>query len=424
MRVRTDVLLILLLALAVGLGVLLNTIGARPNREPQDTRTSTFVTNPDGSQAIYETLAELGVPVKRRRTALFSLADERTPTAVLAVIAPRDELLPEELAEVVRYVAQGGTVVAAGEGGGITACAGFESPRADSGWVSDGRFGRSGRQYRVHARSGYDLPATRRVLVPWKPPEDFPRAALRYRRMAGCDSLAVATADTLVATLDGRAVALDLRYARHAGGLAGRMILVAEPSYFRNRAWRETEVAYLLVPLLVPRQRGAVVWDEYHQGFEQGSGTNAAIADWLRRSPAGWALLQIGAVVLVALAVRAVRFGPALAVVERRRRSPLEHVDALAAGLEGAGGAATAVDLVVSGLRRRLSRTGQPLTGDVAPWLSTLELALPTPRGRAAARELQRLRREPGGPERLLAAAQAVEDVWQDLRPRSNPAAS
>src|SRR2546430_12202492 len=33
---------------------------------------------------------------------------------------------------------------------------------------------------------------------------------------------------------------------------------------------------------------------------------------------------------LVALAVAAVRFGPARSAIERRRRSPLEHVEALA----------------------------------------------------------------------------------------------
>src|SRR5438034_6802331 len=57
----------------------------------------------------------------------------------------------------------------------------------------------------------------------------------------------------------------------------------------------------------------------------------------------GWAILQLLGVALVALAVAAVRFGPARSVIERRRRSPLEHEEALAAGLEGAGGVDTAV---------------------------------------------------------------------------------
>jgi len=181
-----------------------------------------------------------------------------------------------------------------------------------------------------------------------------------------------------------------------------------------------------MVPLLAPSpgRRGPLVWDEYHQGFAAATGATAVLWAWLWRSPAGWAILQLAAVALVWLAVTAVRFGPAQAVIERRRRSPLEHVDALAIGLEGANGTDTAVDLILSGLRRRLSRSGQVGGGNVASWLAALELALPTARGRAAARLLQRLRRGTGGAERVLAAAQAVEDVWQDLRAVPIPAPS
>jgi len=126
----------------------------------------------------------------------------------------------------------------------------------------------------------------------------------------------------------------------------------------------------------------------------------------------------------VALAAAAVRFGPALTVIERRRRSPLEHLEALAAGLEGAAGVETAVGLIVSGLRRRLSRGGYAPSGDPRQWLLALELATPTPRGRAAVRRLQQIITHPGGPERVLAAAQAVEDVWEELHPRMTRAVS
>src|SRR5207244_4815916 len=134
------------------------------------------------------------------------------------------------------------------------------------------------------------------------------------------------------------------------------------------------------------------------------------------------ARLQLLGVALVALAVTAVRFGPARSVIERRRRSPLEHVAALAAGLEGAGGVDTAVGLAVSGLRRRLGRVGLPPAGAEGAWLAALELALPTPAGRDAVRRLQRTISQRGGPERALAAAQAVEDVWEELRPRTTRA--
>jgi len=128
--------------------------------------------------------------------------------------------------------------------------------------------------------------------------------------------------------------------------------------------------------------------------------------------------------VVVGLAMAAVRFGPAQQVIERRRRSPLEHLEALAAGLEGAAGVETAVDLTVSGLRRRLGRAGVPRAAQMGSWLAGLELALATPAGRDAVRRLQRIVTQPGGPERALAAAQAVEDVWEELRPSPTRATS
>src|SRR5256885_12579183 len=134
--------------------------------------------------------------------------------------------------------------------------------------------------------------------------------------------------------------------------------------------------------------------------------------------PGGWALLQLVAVGLVGLAVAAVRFGPARPVLERRRRSPLEHLEALAAGLEGAVGVDTSIGLTVAGLRRRLGRAGVLHPDEQRAWLAALELAPPPAPGRNAVRRLQRIITEPGGPERALAAAQAVEDVWEELRPQ------
>jgi len=148
------------------------------------------------------------------------------------------------------------------------------------------------------------------------------------------------------------------------------------------------------------------------------------VSDRLARPPAGWALRQLAAVGLVALAVAAVRFGPARSVIDRRRRSPLEHVEALAVSLQGAGGVDTAVALIVAGLRRRLGRAGVIQPGEQRAWLSALELALPTTRARDAVRRLQQAETQPGGAERALVAAQALEDVWEELRPQTMHAAS
>jgi len=82
----------------------------------------------------------------------------------------------------------------------------------------------------------------------------------------------------------------------------------------------------------------------------------------------------------------------------------------------------TAVGLTVSGLPPAAGAGRLLPAGAERAWLAALELALPTPAGRNAVRRLQRTINQPGGPERALAAAQAVEDVWEELRPRTTRA--
>jgi len=78
----------------------------------------------------------------------------------------------------------------------------------------------------------------------------------------------------------------------------------------------------------------------------------------------------------------------------------------------------------VAGLRRRLGRAGVLRLDEQRAWLSTLELALPTTRARDAVRRLQQAETQPGGAERALVAAQALEDVWEELRPQTTRAGS
>ncbi len=428
MSYRTEIGLVVLLAAALLLAILAG--GGRRPFTSTDEPVSTFRTGPAGGRAPYDVLARLGVPVERRRIPLFDLARQvRRRPAVLAVVSPERWLAPAEREAVARYAASGGVLVAVGDAGGLTECLGWEIALPDSA----DRVRRDSAP--IDAPPGiYHLPPVTRVLRPLgtdttdegdKRVTELrrlgrPGAGRRMMRELGeCTAAVRIGIDTVLATTGREPVVLRLRF---RGG--GRALLVSDDAYFRNAAWRSSDVPIVLVPLLVPVPRGRVSWDEYHHGYgEQGTLATAVIA-WVARSPMGWALVQLAAVALIWLAVRAVRFGPARAVVERRRRSPLEHLEALAAGLEGASGVEAAVALTVSGLRRRLSRTGQPARGDSSQWLASLELALPGMRGRQAARRLQDILTKPGGAERVLAAAQAVEDVWEELRPRATPAGS
>src|SRR5258706_502741 len=269
---RLEIAAATLLAAAIGLA--LWAANRKPAGEEFDLRTSTYLSGPSGSKALHEILVGLGRLSERRRTSLATLATERAHRpAVLVLLDPFIPLEVSELEQVVRYVRGGGAVVAAGDGAGVTACAGWRT---------------------------------------------------------------------------------------HSGGLGFQDSIGVRA--------RETDVR---LPLLTPRPErpGRVVWDEYHQGFGAENQVSSAgrTWSWLRSSPAGWAILQLMAVALAWLAMTAVRFGPALSVIERRRRSPLEHVEALGAGLESAAAADTAVQRLALGLRRRLSRTGHLGSGDVVP---------------------------------------------------------
>lgn len=414
---RPELALVALFALAVAVAIvagLRNALGGDEGEPP-----SAFLAGPDGAKGVYEVLQRLGRPVERRRTPLYDLTRARRPPALLVVLDPSEDLTAAELEQVVRFVRAGGAVLAAGDGGGITHCTGWH---ARTGFLK----GYPGDSQTVQQpNSDLELPPVTAVLRPLDSLLSAQGVATRrlvrraLDRESGCSGLAVAAQDTLLRTERGKPVILRLRY---PGG--GMVTLAADPGYFRNRAWRTTDVPYFAIPLLTPAKRGRVTWDEYHQGFGRGGSLEGAVLDWLTRTPAGWALLQLAGVGLVALAVSAVRFGPARSVIDRRRRSPLEHVDALAVSLQRAGGVDTAVALIVAGLRRRLGRAGVVRLDEQRAWLNALELTLPTTRARDAVRRLQQAETQPGGAERALAAAQALEDVWEELRPQTTRAAS
>jgi len=417
---RPELALVALFLVAVAVAIvagLRNTLGGAEGGPA-----SAFLTGPDGAKAVYDVLQRLGRPVGRRRTPLYDLTRARRPPALLVVLDPPDDLTAAELEQVVRYVRSGGTVLAAGDGGGITRCTGWDAHTAFlRGYGGDS-------QPVQQPVSALELPPVTVVLRPLdsllavQDGDTRRRVRRSLDRESGCSGLAVPAQDTLLRTEHGKPVILRLRY---PGG--GMVTLAADPGYFRNRAWRTTDVPSFAVPLLTPatgRGRGRVTWDEYHQGFGSRGSLEGAVLDWLARTPGGWALLQLIAVSLVALAVSAVRFGPARSVIDRRRRSPLEHVEALAVSLQGAGGVDTAVGLIVAGLRRRLGRAGVVRLDEQRAWLSRLELALPTTRARDAVRRLQQAETQPGGAERALVAAQALEDVWEELRPQTTRAGS
>jgi hypothetical protein len=126
---------------------------------------------------------------------------------------------------------------------------------------------------------------------------------------------------------------------------------------------------------------------------------------------------QLAAVGMVALLASGVRFGPVRSAIERRRRSPMEHVRALATALAAARGHDVAVRLMVQGLRRRLSRGGRAPGTDLESWLDGLAPSVRSPRGRDALEALKAALGTPPDAASVLAAGNAVETLWEELKP-------
>jgi hypothetical protein len=279
---------------------------------------------------------------------------------------------------------------------------------------------------------GYDVrPRQRDSLELARPPgaerRPFPRARAVLARRASavavdstdaadgapvtCTAPAAGTVDTLLRTTGGRPVVL-----RAALDDGRTVTLVADDRLFANRALRESGAGPFALGLVVPRYRRVIV-DEYHHGFDASRSLSGATWDWTLRSPWGWAVLQLAGAGVLALLAGGVRFGPIRSVIERRRRSPLEHVRALATALAAARGHDVAVRLIVQGLRRRLARAGRVGRGEIGPWLDELATSVRTPRGREALAALATITRRPATAPDVLHAAHAVETLWEELTP-------
>jgi hypothetical protein len=76
-----------------------------------------------------------------------------------------------------------------------------------------------------------------------------------------------------------------------------------------------------------------------------------------------------------------------------------------------------AVRLMIQGLRRRLSRGGRPVTADLDAWLESLGPSVRSARGREALHTLTTSRRTPADAASVLAAGNAVETLWEELKP-------
>ncbi len=145
----------------------------------------------------------------------------------------------------------------------------------------------------------------------------------------------------------------------------GRVVASADADLLRNDELRQCEVGLgvlYLKELEYLRDSSAVtprrwlLFDEYHQGFGPQPGTVRAVVTFFSETSAGHVLAQLALAGLLVLLMRAPRIVPPLPDATDERRSPIEHVDALARAYVQVGASKTATHRLLRGLRRRLER--------------------------------------------------------------------
>jgi len=402
------------LGLALGvlalLALLAQQLGSR-NRpaDEVDRRVSTLLTGPDGARGLAEALERLGIDVRRwRQRAQFLTRDTGTAgREAFVILDPAYALSVPSMQALLRLgdsTFPRMDLVLAGEAvAPLMGCFGYmiRSVGPDSVQVTP-----PGR--------------TPGPAAPWAHAHLVRRGEQVYADSSRMEDIGpfrcrvpvFRERERLLVTEAGLPVALRLVSEEGAGR---EILLVADGDLFRNRALRSTDAGPFILGLFQGRY-ARVTFDEYHQGFGPSGSMAGAVVDWSRRHPLGWAAWQLAVVGLLALGFSAARFGPIRRIIERQRRSPLEHVRALASALAAAKGHDTAIAALIRGLRRRLLPAGHRASGDSDLWLSGVMETIRTERGRNAIATLRQLTR-PGQPaDSVRRAALAVEDLWEDLR--------
>jgi hypothetical protein len=387
-------LLVALCVILVVLSGLGTSAGGKSN--PADVRPSTYLSSPDGTRALYLTLRELGVRVDRR-TRPFEGADSLV--GPLAVVAPTEELSAAEQHALADWVRRGGTLLFVPRGIKL-------EPLSDSLGLHVARMrkGAGGISAALHRKAETALPQPHRWTA----------------GMAGVDgfdayfdgsspALIAPGAEPLLRTAEGRVTALAYPLG------AGRVVAVSDPEPLDNGHLKSGGAALLVARAAAEATRGGrtLRFDEYHHGFSDRAGVASALGSFLGGTGAGHAVIQLLVAAAGVLLLFGRRFGAPVPPPPAERRSPLEHVEALAGAYRQARARATVRRLVVAGLARRLGRRPVREGGGDADLVERMTARLPVAKEAAKALNEEWSRGEGGD---LVALARNVDRLLDEVK--------
>ncbi|MFW6080123.1 MAG: DUF4350 domain-containing protein, partial [Gemmatimonadota bacterium] len=320
-------------AAAVGMVVVALVAPADPAHDAWDLRHSSYHNSPYGVRGLYLALEELGIEVDRRLRPLdgpsLSGAD------ALALFAPVEPPTPAELRAVGRWVEDGGTLLYVAASHDERTLDSLRLRLAPIGGAAGRDAGECGVRHRAANSVG-------RAAYP-SADHAWTRGVERVKgfRCAFADwsvALLDDRAATLLATRAGEPVAVTFPRGR------GTVLAWSDGGPLANRAIRGSGAApvFARAAAAATRDGAGLAFDEYHQGYRGDGSVVRAAMSFLVREPAGHALVQLAVAGLLLLLLYGRRIGEPLPSPSPERRSPLEHVDALAAAYRRAGARVTA----------------------------------------------------------------------------------
>jgi hypothetical protein len=365
-----------------------------------DSRLSSRLTSSQGAAVLYELAERLGWQPSQRLTDSIPLGDT---TAVHLVLDPALPLSALETRELLDRVRRGAGLVYVLGGGPLA-----DSLRVRAALGSAGRLVAEDTS-RCNERGESVLSDG----LPFWPDGQTYILAVQWRGAAppGVETLASVRDGINVQSREGPA-AVGFPFGR------GRVVVVADPDLLRNDVLRVcrwgADVAAVRILEYVSAdppgggRRDRLVFDEYHQGFGEQPGTFRGIVRFLSGTKSGHLVLQLAGAGLVMLLAIGPRILPPRPTDRIERRSPLEHVDALARAYRAVGATRTATLRLLLGVRRRVEQSlgaGASSAGDAA----FLDWALTRAPARAADVELiRRALAQPVGRRDLEAVGAAL----------------
>jgi hypothetical protein len=320
-----------------------------PSAGNDDPRLSTYSAQSRGARLLYELADRLGWNVRRTASTVLPLDSSST----VAILAPAVQFRAREVHDVLEHVrAGGGLLVVIDRGASVF---------ADSLGLR-----------RHFYRDSLLLPTSSRSCPP---PDSRVRAYLAGDGPGSRSSISAFTlqttslhaVDTMLAVraMVGNAPeVLPVMLAATLG--AGRVVVVGATGPLKNETLRHCPEAFdvLAVRALEFLTAGTrskdLVFDEYHQGYGAHAGSLPAILTEFAGTRSGRMFFQLAGAGLLLLLAVAPRVLPPGEAAPPDRRSPIEHVDALARAYQQVGATRTAGSRLLRGLRRRIAHGAIP----------------------------------------------------------------